>query len=187
MTGIDDNKQLFLDMQEHPENYSDEQLERMMDRIDRVADADAAWRRFEQRSQKRSSHRWLRVAAAFIGVLTMAGITFAAVQWLASPTPSNRGDAPIHKNQVLPSEGPVDAVHFANTRLDSILTIVSAHYRKTVVFRDEAPCHLRLIMTWQPDAPLTEFLDRLNAFEGLSVSLQNDTIVVQTNEEEGRQ
>ena len=40
-------------------------------------------------------------------------------------------------------------------------------------------------MTWQPDAPLTDFLDRLNTFDGLSLSLQNDTIfVIQTNEEE---
>ena len=46
---------------------------------------------------------------------------------------------------------------------------------------------MKLIMTWQPDAPLTDFIERLNAFDGLSLSLQNDTIVVQTNEEEGKQ
>ena len=44
----DDHKRLFLDMQEHPENYSDEQLEAMMDDLDSDLDAQAAWERFEQ-------------------------------------------------------------------------------------------------------------------------------------------
>ena len=35
MMRLEENKRLFLDMQEHPENYSDEQLEAMMDHIDR--------------------------------------------------------------------------------------------------------------------------------------------------------
>ena len=44
----DDMQRLFLDMQEHPENYSDEQLERMMTDIDRESDTDAAWQRFNR-------------------------------------------------------------------------------------------------------------------------------------------
>jgi len=40
-------------------------------------------------------------------------------------------------------------------------------------------------MTWQPDAPLDDFLDRLNAFDGLSLRLENDTVFV-TNEEEDK-
>ena len=45
---------------------------------------------------------------------------------------------------------------------------------------------MKLIMTWQPDASLADFLDRLNAFDGLSLSLQSDTIVVEeeTTDEE---
>ena len=58
---LEENKRLFLDMQEHPENYSDEQLEAMMDHIDRVPDVDGAWERFEKREmavRKRGSARW---------------------------------------------------------------------------------------------------------------------------------
>lgn len=39
---------------------------------------------------------------------------------------------------------------------------------------------MKLIMTWQSDAPLGDFLDRLNAFDGLSLRLQGDTIFVET-------
>ena len=238
----DDMQRLFLDMQEHPENYSDEQLERMMTDIDRESDTDAAWQRFN-RAQLFPSHQgegcpkggvgsvtettaemiiqtpplalhtpsrpdghpapqrggeWrgmaarqrFKIAAIFVGVLAMAGIALAAVQWIASPSPSQGGDVelPVLCNQTPPPlEALGEAVQFSNAPLDSILNVVSAHYGKAVSFRDEAPRRMKLIMTWQPDAPLTDFIERLNAFDGLSLSLQNDTIVVRTNKEEGKQ
>ena len=40
------DKRLFLKMEEHPENYSEEELEAMMDYLDRMADADVAWQEF---------------------------------------------------------------------------------------------------------------------------------------------
>ncbi|MBR3413675.1 MAG: hypothetical protein IKG81_13425, partial [Bacteroidales bacterium] len=67
-----------------------------------------------------------------------------------------------------------------------ILAVVSAHYGKAVSFRNADLRGMKLIMTWQPDASLADFLDRLNAFDGLSLSLQSDTIVVEeeTTDEE---
>ena len=43
-------------------------------------DVDAAWQRFEQKhySQKRPSHRWMRVAAIFIAAAFLTGLSFAA-------------------------------------------------------------------------------------------------------------
>ena len=35
-----DDKKLFFDMQEHPENYSDEQLEAMMAELDKEPDTE---------------------------------------------------------------------------------------------------------------------------------------------------
>ena len=48
------DKKMFLDMQEHPEKYSDQQIEAMMDELDQTADTETAWRRF---SAARSNHR----------------------------------------------------------------------------------------------------------------------------------
>lgn len=177
----------FLDMQEHPENYSNEQLERMMADIDREPNAEAAWARFEQQHKQRPALHWLRVAAVFIGVLAIAGITFAAIQ-LFAPLSSPEGDTNILQSNEAPSGavGGTSPVHFDNAPLDSILTVVSAHYGKAVSFRDDAMRRMKLIMTWHPEAPLADFLSRLNAFDGLSLQLQNDTvIVVQTEEKEG--
>jgi len=184
MTHSDNTQRLFLDMQEHPENYADEQLESMMDDLDREPDVHAVWQRFEATHHpgKTSSPRWLKVAAMFAGVLLMAGIAFAAIHLV-----STKRQAPAAAEVQSLTTEPTSPVCFDNVTLDSILTVVAAHYQKTVTFRDEAPRRMMLIMTWQPDAALADFLDRLNAFDGLSLSLQNDTIfVIQTNEEEDK-
>jgi hypothetical protein len=186
----DDMQQLFLDMQEHPENYSDGLLEDVMDNIDREPDAEIAWLRFvkRQESKTRPQRQWMKFAAMFAGVIVLAGITFAAIHIIRNRSKQLMETTMTEGSQALnlKSQSTVP-VQFSNAPLDSILAVVATHYDKAVSFRDEAPRRMKLIMTWQPDAPLTDFIERLNAFDGLSLSLQNDTIVVQTNEEEGKQ
>ena len=43
----DHNKQLYRDMQEAPDKYSDQEIESMMDDLDQVPDVDKAWQQFE--------------------------------------------------------------------------------------------------------------------------------------------
>lgn len=47
MKPSDDKKTLFQDMQQHPERYTDEQIEAMMNEIDREPDTEAAWEAFK--------------------------------------------------------------------------------------------------------------------------------------------
>ena len=187
---LEENKRLFLDMQEHPENYSDEQLEAMMDHIDRVPDVDGAWERFEMREvavRKRGSgmQRWLRYAALFAGAAFIVGISFATIRIVryGNTRPAEVEEtASLDVAESLPTD---TAVRFDNVQLDSILSAVSDHYGKTVIFRDKKLRRKMLIMTWRPGTQLADFIDRLNAFDGISVSLEGDTIIVsQTNDEE---
>ena len=172
-----DNRQLYLDMQEHPERYTAPELEAMMDELDREPDVEEAWQRFEatHHTSKTSSRRWLKIAAMFVGVILMAGIALAAIHHV-----STKRMAPAAVEVQPLKQEPSSPVQFDNVPLDSVLSVVAAHYRKVVLFRDEAPRHMKLIMTWQSDAPLGDFLDRLNAFDGLSLRLQGDTIFVET-------
>ena len=184
----DDHKRLFLDMQEHPEKYSDQQLEDMMDELDRDLDATAAWQRFTDSTSSDKLHgrsqAWfattvVRKAAIIVGVLFLTGIAIAA--WRASrpnSVPAPTADTIVHENTAAPSVT-VAPTTFDNVPIDSILSVVAAHYGKAVSYRDEELRGLKLIMTWEPEAPLADFLDRLNAFDGLSLSVQGDTIVVQ--------
>ena len=99
------NKQLYRDMQEAPDKYSDQEIEAMMDDLDQVPDVDEAWQQFAQEieammddldqvpdadeawqqfaqqhiSSVRPMHTWHKVAAILIGILAISGITIAAV------------------------------------------------------------------------------------------------------------
>ena len=187
-----DHRQQFLDMQEHPENYTDAQLEAMMDELDREPNTEQAWRDFEQQHNIESrypQHRWMqilgrarwqsRVAAMFIGMAVISGIAYATIHQLRqqaeepSPQPTVAVSNPQTETET------VAPVRFDDVRLDSILTIVSAHYGKSVCFRSEEARAMKLIMTWKPDEPLADFIDGLNMFDGLSLSLQRDTIFVE--------
>ena len=166
---LDDNKRLFHDMQEHPEQYSDEQLEAMMADIDSEPDTEAAWKRLEngkrlvtttsshRKMKSKAEHRWMRVAAIFIGVLAIAGIAVAAIHILYSRTEKQVATVVEASERSAASEVPnTEPVHFDNVTLDSILTVVATHYHKAVSFRDEAPRRMKLIMTWLPDQTFAE-------------------------------
>jgi len=97
-----DNKQLYRDMQEAPDKYSDQEIESMMDNLDQVPDVDKAWQQFESeeffaeqsgKAERRVKseefatalptmrfHSLLRkMAASFVGLLLVSGVAFAAI------------------------------------------------------------------------------------------------------------
>lgn len=94
---------LLLDVQEHPGNYTDEQLERLLDDEEMASlvqqlatakramaeapapDVEAEWEKFEQvHFARRSGNRWLKAAAMFIGVLMLSAFTYAAIHAVRS-------------------------------------------------------------------------------------------------------
>ena len=79
MNPTDNKKQLFHDMQEHPDSYSDEQIEAMMDDLDQIADVETEWKKFEETHFGKQRHHsmptWMmKVAAVFIGLLLICGL-----------------------------------------------------------------------------------------------------------------
>ena len=109
--------QLLLDMQEHPEQFSEQELQAMLDdpevrelmeataelkqammadddKADRH-DADVEWQQFAAThfSEESNKRGWLKVAASIIGVLMVSGIAFAAIHiWSLTPNPSPKGE-----------------------------------------------------------------------------------------------
>ncbi len=97
----DEKIQLLLDMQEHPERFSEQALQTMLDDPEvrelmeataqlkqammsdenNVNDVDAEWQRFAQThlTEQKQERSWLKIAATFIGILMMSGIVFAAI------------------------------------------------------------------------------------------------------------
>ena len=185
-----DQKQQFLDMQEHPENYTDEQLENMMDQLDQTPDAEQAWQEFEasHAASLPMTHFAVlplirKVAAIFVGILLLSGIAFAAI-WLVQSHPVEPVTVQAEQaNTYRANQKTTIPIRFDNTRLDSILTMVSAHYGKIVSFQSEEAKALKFIMTWNPDATLADFIDRMNMFDGLHLTLLQDTIIIETTED----
>lgn len=183
-------KQLFLDMQEHPENYTDEQLEAMMDELDQLPDVQQAWQEFETsltKAQSKTHYAVLpfirKVAAAFVGIFLLSGITFAAIMLVRSHSIEPQTIQTERTNTHLASQEAIKPVRFDDVRLDSILTVVSAHYGKAIIFRSEEAKAMRFIMTWESDVPLVDFIERMNMFDGLHLALQQDTIIIETTED----
>ena len=211
MKHSDDKRRLFFDMQEHPENYSDEALEQMMAELDKEPDTEKAWQRLNEEARMKkqgptaegkvneefaatvsssltSSRQagislFQRIAAIFIAAAFIGGLAFAA--WHAfSPTKEQPTEAKDSSLVILHSSLP-SPVRFSDIRLDSILTVVSAHYGKCVRFRDEELRGMKLITTWNPADSLPVFIEHINMFDYLHLTLQKDTIYVESaNDEE---
>ena len=74
------DKKFFCDMQEHPEKYSDQEIEAMMDDLDQMPDVDMAWQEFNhQHTAICTPRHWLQIAAMFAGVVFFSGIAYAAL------------------------------------------------------------------------------------------------------------
>ena len=76
-----------------------------------------------------------------------------------------------------------EAFRFSNTPLDSLLSVVSAHYGRAVCYQDETLRQLRFTISWNSVQPLATFLDNVNEFEGLQVVEERDTIFVNAEKE----
>lgn len=180
------NKKIFCEMQEHPEKYPDHEIEAMMDDIDHTPDTKNAWKKFRRhQATMHTSRRWLRIAAMLAGIIFISGIAYAVIGLLTQRRSDGVSLAAESNFQISASEVQASSpVRFENVRLDSLLSVVSVHYDKTVSFRDEEAKSITFFLTWSPDSSLADFLNELNTFDGLRLTLQRDTIFIDTLREE---
>lgn len=130
----------------------------------------------------RPLRRWQRIAAMLVGIALLGGVAWAVVGYRLKSSPTNETPTASVTTPFPPSEGQGNgaAIQFNDAPLDSILAVVCRHYGKVVQFRSEEARTMRLIMTWQPTDSLGEFIGRLNMFEGLHLTLQADTLIVES-------
>ncbi|MBR3727936.1 MAG: hypothetical protein IKN10_03050 [Muribaculaceae bacterium] len=203
-----DKIRLLLDMHEHPESYTDEQLASMLDdeMLERLAtakramtdipepDVDAEWQRFEQEHfAPAHNRRWLKVAAMIAGVLMLSAFTYAAIQAVRAHQPEiqqplteqvEKTDAPVATSSSTEAER-IDSVStgqpvtFDNVALETIVGDIAARHQMQAEFRNEDARALRFYFVWQPDEDLDATLERLNLFESVNISKEGNIIVVE--------
>ena len=185
----DKKKQMFLDMQEHPEKYSEEQIETMMDDLDRLPDVDVAWQEFQQTGQS-SPRRWLKAAASIIGVLMLSGIAYAAVH-IISRNAGVDEETPTHEVQNINSPLNDDAIVetfttdsipqtriFENTPLDEMVSEIAHYYNKVADIQSKEAHELRLYYKWDPKDALENVVDDLNHFDHVNLAIEDDKLIV---------
>jgi len=185
------DKKFFCDMQEHPEKYSDQEIEAMMDDLDQMPDVDMAWQEFNhQHTAICKPRRWLQIAAMFTGVVFFSGIAYAAL-YVVRHIVNVEGDlkTPTEETRIIkPHQEPAEADTMAvpqpklydNVPLGEIFKELSGYYNVKVVYQNENAPRLRLFYQWKPEYRLEKVVEMLNNFEWIQIEVENDTLFIRT-------
>ena len=151
----------------HPEKYTDEQLDQMLDEVNiPVPEPNEEWARFKK---KRSGSPILKIAASIIGVLMLSGISYATIAHfietdekpktaIAERKPDIDKVEKTYGMEVLPTKkAPVE---FNNVELQQIMKYVSD-------------------LQWESDNTLQEIIDKINHFEKVRLTLNEETITIE--------
>jgi len=199
------DKEQLLDMQEHPERYSDQQLEQAMAELDREPDTEAAWQKTLSNSPLKGERKtYLRkasplgevwrgaavfIAVMFLGLMSLAGYRLVNGWHKAPQAPVQADTTEVETQRFYYEVMDGDTTFcFENIRLDSILAVVGRHYNRQVVFHDKQPQQLRLYITCHTTQTLAEFVETLNMFDGFRLIQDFDPLHVESDErkEDGR-
>lgn len=199
-----DKLMTLLRLMDEPEAMTEAQLQELLsdEEVRKAYDVMADCKKVYQREKRhtptlpsrhgQSAQRrgWIyRIAAVFLGAVFLSGLVYATIHLLGS---SSAPEDATTRTAFETSEAPTGTVggapvRFDDVRLDSILTVVSAHYGKAITFRNEEPRSMKLITTWNPDESLEAFIDHLNMFDYIQLTLKNDTIFVEQTSGESKE
>lgn len=168
----------LLDMLDHPERYSEQEIMDTVNRDDETrefyrsltqaaharrrqrsnslpVDEDKAWEQFEQTHLTTQKHGrlWLRVAATVLGVLMMSGIAWATVYTVRHFTSTDTSKQKTEK--------------VANTSQTEAEAGTNLGVADSSAVEDEAPVVF-------DNTPLEQMLDEIAAYYGMTVEFQND-------------
>ena len=187
----EDKMERLLRAMENPSDFTDEELEQLMD-DEELRDcynlAVKAEQGFKMRKKvlpRQEKPLIWKVAAVFIGLIMLSGITIAAIQYVrflddkktaVQTTTVTSGN---HDEQV-PSQEPTDTLRtFENEELEDILAEVADYYHLRTQYRDDQSRHIRLYIKWNKMECVDSLLQRLNHFDKVRLTLSNDRIIVE--------
>ena len=174
----------------HPEKYTDEQLDQMLDEsIIPVPDANEAWEQFQKAHiVAKSTTTWYKIAAMFVGILMLSGIAYAAISHFIKMEDKPQVTLTERKPDIKKMEKTYGAemtptkkapVVFNNVELQQIMQYVADGYGVKVEFKNNAARTIRFYLQWEADDTLQEIIDKINHFEKVHLTLNEDTITIQ--------
>lgn len=192
-----------LEAIEHPEKYTDDELRQLLsdgecseyyrlmsdaasayaDTPDEI-DVDAEWERFHRQHFPKVS-LWRKVAAVFIGILMVSGISYAAIRLISSEGNTvqdvSAPEVQAYGQQKTPvDEELVDTVYtFQDAELQEILSQLASHYQLHTEYLNEQARHVRLYIKWNKTEDAQTMVERLNRFNKVNVKLANGLITAE--------
>ena len=173
----------------HPEKYTDEQLDQMLDESNiPVPDANDAWEQFQKAHiVAKSTTTWYKIAAMFIGILMLSGIAYAGISHFIKMEDKPQVTLTERKPDIKKMEKTYGAemtptkkapVVFNNVELQQIMQYVADGYGVKVEFKNKAARTIRFYLQWEADDTLQEIIDKINHFEKVHLTLNEDTITI---------
>ena len=163
--------------------------------IDTSDIVDEEWTKFEaehfgdeERQAKRVRFSFLKIAAVFIGILMLSGISFAAIHIIRGQEAQDRQQetvavAPTQRSTVNAQQTEPDLqanpVVFEDAELKAILSEVAAFYQVEVVYKSEPSKHVRLYFTWDKKQSLDDIIGTFNKFERICITHENQKLIVE--------
>ena len=152
---------------------------------------DEEWQKFESEhfAPKHHSWGWMQIAAAFIGLLMLSGIAYAAIH-IVSSNRSQQAETAADTTAVaptLPSTADsklsvADSIPqiriFENAPLDEMITEIAQYYNKVADIESEKAHELRLYYKWEPKDAIEDVVADLNHFDHVSLAIEDDKLIV---------
>ena len=188
-----DNLEQLLKQMYAQESHHDED-------IDTSDIIDEEWTKFEAEHFKdgRNSNSSIlhffnsvkKMAALFIGVLILSGITYAAIHMISSNPQSEQVDQTVAVDKTQPStintqqsasadSTIIQPVVFENAELSMILQEIASFYQCEVVYKKEKTKRVRLFFTWDKKQSLDQVVETFNKFERFHIAKENQKLIVE--------
>ncbi len=194
-----DKTERIIDMTEHPEKYSEEELRQMLIDDDEgrmlyktITELNAAFGMEAGQDDGKLTFtvRGLRrkVAAVVVGVCLLSGIAYAAVssglfsarQESKVETAANTTAAVSTQQRQTPVAEPVKTVKtYEDVTLEKILADIAATYGMTVEYKSDKARLLRLYFKFDAARGLEKTVGELNTFDNINISIQEKNIIVE--------
>lgn len=160
-------------------------------------DVDQEWQKLVNVQKPVRLHfTWSKIAASLVGVLLLSGITVAAIHTYSSSHHEAQQDiadtAVVAKTnsknmtqlkQAQPEESTKqkEILHktFDNVTLGVMLEDMAKYYGVGVEYRNAEAKHLRFYYEWSSEDELKKVVDELNHSQQMSLSLEDDKIIVE--------
>ena len=202
-----DKTERIIDMTEHPERYSEDELRKMLidddegSRIYRtIADLNVALS-FEETSKSDNkktgmglSAHWNKpgfinkTAAVIVAICLISGITYAAVALIhhpstpektetVAPAPSQSPSSPVPDKSASSVRVPIVKT-YEDASLATIVSDIAATFDKQQAYRSDKAKTLRLYFRLDTRRGIEKNIEELNTFENINIEIKGDTIVV---------